>query len=256
MSDHPFSQTLIGSIVVGLFVTVLGGVIVWHLTHPETPPPSHGETINQALPPAGPKTSQPAQLLPTPANPSPTPTSDSVKSTTLPPPRKPRVIIVARDESMSPWTTEITTQELEMALAKSDKFTTVLSSELPQSARDDLAPSSLVDLTKLRETAKNLRARYIVIAKCLKAKEESVGVTGLTGFESSQLRAVVRIELFDEETGDIIDSQGFEGSEYTKVLGGTPIGSSASGAQGAYKVLMNRFAGQFANRVEHVFSTR
>ena len=143
-----------------------------------------------------------------------------------------------------------------MALAQSDQFITVLRSDLPQSAKEDLAPLNLADLTKLRQIAKNLSVRYVVIATCLQAKEEGVGVTGVTSMESSELRAVVRIQLLDEETGEIIDSQGFQGRKYTKVLGGTPIGNSASGSQGAYKVLMNRFAGQFAKRVERVLGTR
>lgn len=257
MSDLPFSQTVIGAIVIGLFVAVVGGVISWHLTHPDMPPPSHVQSSSQVLPTVGQETQQqPARQLPTPATPSSTPTSDSPRSQMPSPPRKPRVIAVARDESMSPWTIDITGQELEVALAQSDQFAAVLRSELPQSAKEELAPLDLADHTKLRQIAKNLSVRYIVIATCLQAKEAGVGVTGLTGMESSELRAVVRIQLLDGETGEIIDSQGFEGREYTKVLGGTPIGGSAGGARDAYKVLMNRFAGQFAKRVERVLGTQ
>lgn len=158
-------------------------------------------------------------------------------------------IVMGSDQCRAGWTRDITVEELERALLRSTHLSPVLRSDLPTAVRQQLDRVSPNDRRQLFELARSANARYVVIGTCLEAREKQAGVAGLTdgrrSWDSAELRVVVRIQLLDERTGTIEASEGFDGQEYTSVLGGP----HADGVQGAYRTLMARFAQEFVSRL-------
>jgi len=253
MPNQPFSQTFVGIVLAGLLV----GVILWKITGraPRSEPqnPSRQQDTQRSAPLEQPPI--PTKLTdvepPSRETPLSSPATAGASRAQDSPPaqqrKKPQVVVVAADECKSPWTTEIMLQELERTFAQSARVNTILRSELPQAVREQLAQSSL-NLASVQEIAEGLNTHYVVIATCLEAKEVPVGVTGIEGFESSMLRVVVRMQLLDGEAGAVVDSQGFEANEYTRVLGG----GSRDAAHAAYRGMVKRFASEFLRRIEQI----
>lgn len=158
-------------------------------------------------------------------------------------------IVMGSDQCRAGWTRDITVEELERALLRSTHLSPVLRSDLPAAVRQQLDRVSSNDRRRLFELARSANARYVVIGTCVEAREKRVGVVGLTdgrrSWDSAELRVVVRIHLLDERTGTIEASEGFDGQEYTSVVGGL----RADGVQGAYRALMARFAQEFVSRL-------
>jgi len=155
------------------------------------------------------------------------------------PSRKPQVVVVAGDDSNSNWPAEITLEELERALMQSDRFATILHSELPQALKEQLAQSSVNDLAQICRTAATLDIQYVVVGRCLSVREERVGVQ-LENFAPSQLDAVVRIQMVDSRTRGVLHSKGFNGREGPMLR---------LDAKSAYRKLMSRFAIEFVSQL-------
>jgi hypothetical protein len=152
------------------------------------------------------------------------------------------MIVVATEQSHSPWARSITVEELEASLAQSPKFQVMLHREMPSSNSERLARFTYDQRNDIFEVAKSMSVRYVVLAHCFKMQFDRVGVVFQDeGFNSHQLTSVVRIQLLDAESRGLIDSQGYEGTEGPQMR---------LDQQAAYRALARRFAEDFAKRLE------
>jgi hypothetical protein len=207
--------------------------------------PEHERTRTQQPseppPPATGQSSVPGGVIeknPTATSPSEPEHPPTLESKDLPP-RKPQVIVVAGDDSNSDWTANITLEELERALVQSDRFATILHSELPHALKEQLARSSVNDLAQICQTAATLNIHYVVVGKCLSIREEKVGVQ-LDNFAPSELSTVVRIQMVNSQTKDVLHSKGFNGREGPMLQ---------LDARTAYRRMMSRFAIEFVSQL-------
>jgi hypothetical protein len=66
------------------------------------------------------------------------------------------------------------------------------------------------------------------------------------------------MQLLDGEAGAVVDSQGFEANEYTRVLSRDAAyaayleGRSRDAAHAAYRGMVKRFASEFLRRIEQI----
>jgi hypothetical protein len=199
---------------------------------PEKSPPGPGP---------GPTPVVPVEPIPTPPPPQPTTPLTKIEG-------PPRVLVLAGDESDSAWTTNITAEQLERAFVLSSNVQPILRSEIPADVIAQLSQTPLHDPARLSEAAKKVGARYIVIGTCLEATDQQDNF--IASMPSGRLQTTVRIQMLDAQTGASIYSRGFEGREYTKVLGGAPIGGPEGGAAGAYRKKMKEFASQFVTAID------
>ena len=191
--------------------------------------------------PPGPTPVVPVEPIPTTPPPQPTTPITKIEG-------PPRVLVLAGDESDSPWTTNITAEQLERAFVLSSKVQPILRSEIPADVIAQLSQTPLHDPARLSEAAKKVGARYIVIGTCLEATDQQDNF--IASMPSAKFRTTVRIQMLDAQTRASIYSRGFEGWQYTKVLGGAPIGGSVGGAEGAYRKKMKGFASQFVRAID------
>jgi hypothetical protein len=101
---------------------------------------------------------------------------------------------------------------------------------------------TLDDLAQVREIATSLKIKYLVLAKCIEAKEQDELGIGV----QSRLHVVLRIQMLDVETGEIISSRGFEGSQVTHTL---VVGASQT-PQEVYSRIMGQFAREYLKQLQ------
>lgn len=150
----------------------------------------------------------------------------------------PRLIVLAGDESGNDWTTNITA-ELERAFVLSSKIRPLLRSEVPAEVMRKLSDIPLHDLPRLAEEATKAGARYLAIGRCLELEERVV--FALSNLKPISWNAVVRIQVLDTDTGEIVATQGFNNKygPIHKLDGKT-----------AYDELIKRFASEVVRKVE------
>lgn len=207
------------------------------------------DSSGNAASPMGP----PPDTSPEPQPVSPTPPASSALQESSPPrprvpanpegglPRKPKVIAIAADECHSPWTTKLTLEELENAFVQYNMLDTILRSELPVTAVEQLSAASL-DTSQIRRIARALDVSYVVIGKCLSTRQHNL--MEMQYF----LDLVVRIQLLDVERGEMVSSEGFQGSEVAKT--GLPGTLPQGDDQTAYRKMMSRFSREFIGRMQ------
>jgi hypothetical protein len=147
--------------------------------------------------------------------------------------------VLAGDESDSAWTTNITAEQLERAFVLSSKIRPLLRSEIPAEAMKELSDTPLHELERLSEAAAQVGARYVAIGHCLELSEQAV--FALSNFKPVRWSAVVRLQLLDAETGQVVASQGFDAR--------TQAIHNLDGKAG-YQELMKRFARDFTAKVD------
>ena len=158
-----------------------------------------------------------------------TPRTDSVRGNT--------VLVLAGSESGPSWTSSIVLDELKSALRRSHVVTPISRSNLPELINQTLSSTPLHDLTRIRELARSVRVRYVVIASCI---VETVEQDDRRPGSRPTAKPItnVRLQMLDTQTGDLI---------YSRVW--PPITEPAAGVRGPQRKKVKEFAAEFVRAV-------
>lgn len=179
-----------------------------------------------------------------------TPASDAPKDAKPKKGGKITVAVIPQDNQRG-WTKDIMVAELETALAggrfnilSRDSLNSVISEQ-------KLANSDLADPSAATNVGKLLSAQYVIVAKAVSidVKESSVGFGGFAQKEK-KMTVKVNMQLINAETGALIKSENYDGSDKTS---STAVGSFGNNAdapgQEAFTKMMKGFAQRFAEVV-------
>jgi hypothetical protein len=170
-----------------------------------------------------------SQVNQTESKPTPPTTPAAAKPTPPRPAGRLRVIVLANDESGSPWTTHVTVKGIERALIQLPNVQTLRRSELAQNVNEELSTLGPQDITRLGEIARGLDAQYVALGTCLEARHDG-----------TKFFITVHFQILDTHTGEITYSQGFDAWEY-----GMAIGAPAGEVERVYEKKVGGLADLF-----------
>ncbi|MEW6729896.1 MAG: CsgG/HfaB family protein [Acidobacteriota bacterium] len=179
---------------------------------------------------------------------------------------KPKVIVAGDAASSASWTQEITLAELETAMVQSGRFTVLSRSSLDQILSEQrLAQSDLADPGKATAVGKLLTARYAIIGKCVSAEEKEsgggakIGGFGSVGGKKKEMNVVVKIQLIDVETSQIVNSQEYKDTVKIEGKSGSAnvpkVGTVGGGGdkelprESAYREMVKKWSSDFVSRI-------
>jgi curli biogenesis system outer membrane secretion channel CsgG len=155
------------------------------------------------------------------------------------------------------WTKDIMMASLEDAVVTAGRFDVLSRSELNAVlAEQKFANSDLVDPSAAVKVGKALSAQYVVIIRAVSLELKNGGYTfGGIGKKSVAMNANVQIQLINTETTQIVDSKTYSAKKENSiaVLGeepaGTPQNQVQAPGENEFRVLVQGFATDFANRL-------
>lgn len=211
MQNRTFLSALITS---GLFISLLTGA------------PAFGQRQTSNAPSAGMRDNQPKK-------------------------GKIRVAIIPQDNQRG-WTKDIMVAELETALT-GGRFE-ILSRDSLNSIIEEqkLANSDLADPDNAIKVGRLGSAQYIIVAKCVSVdiKEGGINIGGF-GRREKKMTTKINMQLINAETGSVIKSENYDGSDSTASTQVGSLGGNTSDAPGqeSFTKMMKTFAQRFAEVV-------
>ncbi len=180
-----------------------------------------------------------------------TPASDAPKDAKPKKGGKITVAVIPQDNQRG-WTKDIMVAELETALT-GGRFNILSRDSLNSVLKEQsLANSDLADPAAATNVGKLLSAQYVIVAKAVSVdiKESSVGFGGFAQKEK-KMTVKINMQLINAETGALIKSENYDGSDKTSSTAVGSLGSNNADAPGqeAFTKMMSGFAKRFAEVV-------